>query len=102
MLPRFSYLAARNKKEALSPLASLTGAALLAGGTDLLVRMKKGETHRYVIDLGCVAELAGVSEEGGTLRVGAGTTHARSRPTRPSGEPAAASHPPAPSWARRR
>ncbi len=77
MLPRFSLLAARNKQEALISLASLTGAALLAGGTDLLVRMKRGETHRYVIDLGGAAELAGVTEEGGTLAIGGGTTHAR-------------------------
>jgi CO/xanthine dehydrogenase FAD-binding subunit len=77
MLPQFSYVAARNKQEALSSLASLTGAALLAGGTDLLVRMKKGETHRYVIDLGGVAELAGVTEGDGTLRIGGGTTHGR-------------------------
>jgi len=77
MLPRFSYVAARNKQEALSFLASLTDAALVAGGTDLLVRMKKGETHCYVIDLGGVAELAGVTEEGGTLRIGGGTTHGR-------------------------
>jgi CO/xanthine dehydrogenase FAD-binding subunit len=77
MLPPFSYLAAHSKEEALSSLASLSGAALLAGGTDLLVRMKKGETHRYVIDLGGVAELAGVTEEGGMLRIGGGMTHAR-------------------------
>jgi len=77
MLPQFSYLAARSTQEALSSLASLTGAALLAGGTDLLMRMRKGETHRYVIDLGGVAELAGVTEEGGTLRLGGGTTHGR-------------------------
>ncbi len=77
MLPPFSYVAAHNKQEALISLASLRGAALLAGGTDLLVRMKKGETHRYVIDLGGVAELAGVTEEGGMLRLGSGMTHAR-------------------------
>lgn len=77
MLPLFSYVAARNKQEALSSLASLTGAALLAGGTDLLVRMKKGETHQYVIDLGGVAELAGVTEESGMLAIGGGTTHGR-------------------------
>ncbi len=77
MLPLFSYLAARSKQEALSSLSSLTGAALLAGGTDLLVRMKKGEAHRHVIDLGGVAELAGVAEEGGMLAIGGCTTHGR-------------------------
>ncbi len=77
MLPPFSYIAVHSKQEALTSLASLAGAALLAGGTDLLVRMKKGETHRYVIDLTGAAELSGVKDRGGTLRIGSGMTHAR-------------------------
>jgi CO/xanthine dehydrogenase FAD-binding subunit len=76
MLPRFSSLRADSADEALSYLSSLDDAAIVAGGTDLLVRMKKGETHRNVIDIAGVKELAGVSEHDGVLSVGACTTHA--------------------------
>ncbi|OPY65943.1 MAG: Nicotinate dehydrogenase FAD-subunit [Syntrophorhabdaceae bacterium PtaU1.Bin034] len=75
MLPRFSSVKANSTEEALSCLAALDDASVLAGGTDLLVRMKKGEAHRNVIDIGGVAELIGVREKDGAISLGACTTH---------------------------
>ena len=77
MLPRFSYVSARNKHEALSLLASLPAAALIAGGTDLVVRMRKGEAHSHLVDVAGLPEIAAVRTDGGRLRIGAGATHAR-------------------------
>lgn len=76
MLPQFSSLKANSTEEALSCLSSLDDTAVVAGGTDLLVRMKKGEAHRNVIDITGVKELAGVSERDGIVSLGACTTHA--------------------------
>lgn len=75
MLPEFSSLKPGTKSELLSRLASFPDAAVLAGGTDLLVRMKKGETHAHVIDITGVADLRGISDENGLLRLGPTTTH---------------------------
>lgn len=50
----------------------------LAGGTDLLVRMKKKETRpRALVNLKRIPDLAFVALEGGSLRLGALTTVAR-------------------------
>ncbi len=76
MLPQFSSLRADTTEEVLSHLSSLDDAAIVAGGTDLLVRMKKGETHRNVIDIAGVKELVGVTERDGVVTLGACTTHA--------------------------
>ncbi len=76
MLPQFSSLRANSTEDVLSYLSSLDDAAIVAGGTDLLVRMKKGEVHRNVIDIAAVRELAGVKEHDGIVSVGACTTHA--------------------------
>ena len=77
MLHPFSYVSARSKEEAVSLLASLPDAALIAGGTDMVVRMRRGETHRHLIDVAAVAEIAGIEVQDGRLRIGAGATHAR-------------------------
>jgi CO/xanthine dehydrogenase FAD-binding subunit len=70
----FEYL----RPESLDQLLTLmrlhgSGARLLAGGTDLLVRMRKGaEPPRAVIDLKRVAELRDdVVESNGVIRIGA-------------------------------
>ncbi len=76
MLPQFSSLKAKSTDEALACLSSLEDVAVLAGGTDLLVRMKKGEAHRNVIDVSDIAELTGVKEQDGMLAIGPCTTHA--------------------------
>lgn len=75
MLPEFTSVRPGTKAEALASLASLPDAAIIAGGTDLLVRMKKGERHARVIDITGVAELEGIARENGLLRIGAITSH---------------------------
>lgn len=77
MLPRFSSLKAETKEQAISHLAGAEDGVLLAGGTDLLLRMKRGESHRHLIDIGAVEELKGIFREGTRIRIGPATTHNR-------------------------
>lgn len=77
MLPRFSSLKVKTKQEAIGALAKYESAALIAGGTDLLVRMKRGESYRHLIDVTSIEELKGVAAEESRLTIGAATTHAR-------------------------
>ena len=51
-------------------------AALLAGGTELLLAMKMGVAHwPHLVDLKRVPELRGIERADGALRIGAGETH---------------------------
>ncbi len=77
MLPRFSSLRAKTKKEAVMVLADREPAALIAGGTDLLVRMKRGESHRHLIDITSIEALKGTVAEGSRILIGPATTHSR-------------------------
>jgi len=77
MLPHFSSLTAKTKREALIALSSFDQSSLLAGGTDLLVRMKKGESHGHLIDITFIEQLKGTLEAGNRIQIGAGTTHRR-------------------------
>lgn len=53
------------------------GAAIIAGGTDLLVKMRAGRVSpRLILDVSEVPTLRGVSLEGGYISIGAATTHA--------------------------
>jgi CO/xanthine dehydrogenase FAD-binding subunit len=71
----FSSLTPRTKGEALTYLSDLDRAKLLAGGTDLLVRMKRGESHGYLIDIAALEGLSGAVLDGARIRVGAASTH---------------------------
>lgn len=73
----FEYLAPSTLSEALQLLAQAAGQAWpLAGGTDLLVRMKDGTVKPgQIIDLRRVAELRGIREEAGMILIGAMTRH---------------------------
>jgi CO/xanthine dehydrogenase FAD-binding subunit len=73
----FKYLAPSTLSEALLLLAQDAGQArLLAGGTDLLVRMKDGllEPER-IIDLRRVTALGGIREDAGMIWIGAMARH---------------------------
>ena len=77
MIPReFDYHAPRTLPDAIGLLAQLgDDAKLLAGGHSLLPMMKlRFAQPAHLIDLGKIAELRGIREEGGVLRIGAMTT----------------------------
>ncbi len=77
MIPReFEYHAPKTVPDALGLLAQFGDEAkLLAGGHSLLPMMKlRFAQPGHLIDLGRIAELKGIREEGGTLRIGAMTT----------------------------
>lgn len=75
-LPRFEYFSARSVKEVVSLAEQYRKEArLLAGGTDLLVWMKKRVVcPRVIIDISAVPELAFIEKRGEDLHIGAGTT----------------------------
>jgi CO/xanthine dehydrogenase FAD-binding subunit len=76
-LPKFEYLAPSSIAEACKMLAAHHAEAeLLAGGTDLLLQMRRRETTpAYVIGLKGVAEMTGLRAlDDGGLSVGAMTT----------------------------
>ncbi len=71
------YLFPASVAEALSMLAEYGGQArVIAGGTDLVPQLKKKErTVKCLVDVSRIAELKGIHEQGGMIRVGAGVTH---------------------------
>lgn len=76
-LPKFEYLAPASIAEACDLLAAHNhDAELLAGGTDLLLQMRRRETvPAYVIGLKGVSEMAGIRAlNGGGIEIGAMTT----------------------------
>jgi carbon-monoxide dehydrogenase medium subunit len=77
MIPReFEYHAPKTLPDALQALAQFGDEAkLLAGGHSLLPMMKlRFAEPRHLIDLGGIAELRGIREDGPTLVIGAMTT----------------------------
>src|SRR4030095_912694 len=77
MIPRpFEYYAPASIPDALGLLGKYGDEAkLLAGGHSLLPMMKlRFAQPGHVIDLGKIAELRGIREDGGTIRIGAMTT----------------------------
>ena len=75
LMPPFRCLRPATAAEAARLLADHPGAVPLAGGTDLLVNLRRGlGTPPVLVDLGAVAGFAAVAEEGGGLRLGAGLT----------------------------
>lgn len=78
-LPPFEILRPASLDEALRALAANPGARLLAGGTDLLVNLRRGiGSPGLLIDLGNVEGFDDISAtEDGGLRIGAGVRLAR-------------------------
>jgi 4-hydroxybenzoyl-CoA reductase beta subunit len=74
-LPSFEYLEPRDQKEALQMLSEHGDqAAVLAGGTDLLVRMKQRLLQPgFLISLKNLHDLDYIRQENGELRIGAMT-----------------------------
>jgi carbon-monoxide dehydrogenase medium subunit len=77
MIPRFSLARPRTLAEAFEAFSAAEGeGAYIAGGTELLQVMKMGFAQfRTLIDLKAIDELHGIEVSGGSLRIGAATTH---------------------------
>ena len=74
---RFDYHRASSVAQALDLLAQKGDAKLLAGGHSLLPMMKlRLAQPANLIDIGGIAELRGIERTGGSVRIGALTTHA--------------------------
>ncbi len=74
---QFEYAKANSISEAIQLLGANEGAKILAGGHSLIPVMKlRLARPPMVIDIGGIEEMQGLSVEGGTLRIGALTTHA--------------------------
>jgi aerobic carbon-monoxide dehydrogenase medium subunit len=73
----FDYYRAQSLDEAVSLLREVEGAQLLAGGHSLLPAMKlRLSAPAALVDISGIRELAGISQAGDQLRIGATTTHA--------------------------
>ena len=74
-LPRFEYLEPGNLKETLDLLSIHTDdAKVLAGGTDLLVRMKKGLLKpKIIVSLKALTELSYIKKDDSCIKIGART-----------------------------
>lgn len=72
-LPRFEYFSPSSLSEALKLMKDYQGKArLLAGGTDLVIKMKKRAViPEAVIDLNKIAALSFIKFAGGSLHIGA-------------------------------
>lgn len=76
MLPNFVSVIAESREEALSYLASLEDGKILAGGTDVLPKMRRGSSWRNVVDITRVGDMKGIVEHNGRVSIGSTTTHA--------------------------
>ncbi|MEN9315777.1 MAG: hypothetical protein RIS35_2170, partial [Pseudomonadota bacterium] len=73
----FEYHRPTSLADAARALAAGADARLLAGGQSLIASMKLGLSEPSdLVDLGKIADLKGIRVEGGTVRIGAMTTHA--------------------------
>jgi CO/xanthine dehydrogenase FAD-binding subunit len=77
MRSRFEYFRPRSLEEALDFLASHgSEASALAGGTDLMVSIRRGEiTGKFVLDISRLDELRAVQKTDGAISVGAALTY---------------------------
>ena len=75
ILPEFKYLAPRTVEEAIELLSKYgEEAKVLAGGTDLLVRMKQGVLRpKYLISINRIKELSYIEDRGDHVAIGAAT-----------------------------
>lgn len=72
----FEYQKATSVAQAVQMLGANPEAKLIAGGHSLIPLMKLRQTRvPLVIDIGGIDEMRGISVEGGTIRIGALTTH---------------------------
>lgn len=75
-IPPFELERPASIKDACRILAAPGRTALMAGGLDLIDRLKTGEAVDRVVCLCCIDELRGIRREGNAVSIGALTTHA--------------------------
>jgi CO/xanthine dehydrogenase FAD-binding subunit len=75
MLPEFLTLNAETVEEAVAFLSGPDDVKVIAGGTDLLVRMGRGEEHKNLLDITGIPGLNVVEYGNGTLVLGSAVTH---------------------------
>ena len=76
VIPEFTYHKPQTLKEAIRLLEEHSDSVLMAGGTDLLVEIKKGlRNHDNVISLSKIGVLKIISENEHEIIIGAGITH---------------------------
>ena len=74
--PKFDYQKAASVSEAIQALTNNSEAKVLAGGQSLIPLLKlRLARPALVVDIGGIAELKGISVNGGTVRIGSLTTH---------------------------
>lgn len=76
-LPKFEYLVPNSLTELCEFLKHHGDEArILAGGTDLLISLKKGElAPKYVVDITRIAELSSIRDDHNQISIGAAATH---------------------------
>lgn len=76
LLPKFGFHAPKNLAEACEIMTEFGDAArVIAGGTDLMVNMKKGVVSpEQVVSLDCIEELCDIGQSDGKLTIGARQT----------------------------
>ena len=76
LMPEFRCHRPASLDEAVKLKSGLPASRFLGGGTDLLVNLRRGLGEPSdLIDLGGIAELKGIREEGGGVTIGAMTRH---------------------------
>lgn len=76
VIPDFKYFRPKSLPEALTLLGQSDDVALIAGGTDLLVEIKKGlRRHDNMISLSDIGELKVLEEDGKKVYIGSAVTH---------------------------
>lgn len=74
-LPTFRLAEPRTVNEAIAACLGHAGSRFVAGGTDLLVNMRRGiDNPDFLVDLSGIDELAGIKSNENGLTIGAGVT----------------------------
>ncbi len=74
-MPKFDYLKPASLEQLIQELSNAkSSGTILAGGTDLLVRIRGGiKSYRVLFDVNEIQELAGIEDKGNYVRIGART-----------------------------
>jgi CO/xanthine dehydrogenase FAD-binding subunit len=86
MINDFNFIQPGSVAEALEVLSANDGVQALAGGTNVMVNMKRAPLEtECLVDLGKLDELKSISEEDGCIRLGAGVTFSELLDWKPGG-----------------